>query len=606
LRAAEQWLTEAGADKERQPTALQTAYIIASRKAAARRQRITLGAVSFGLVVAMLLAILAYLSRQESHRRLVGATVMAGQERVDRGDLFDALPYFVEALKLDLSDQLREPLHRVRLGTTFRQLPQLAAAFFHHNQIGTAELSADGEWLLTTADEPAATLRHLADGGERELKLAERVSVGAFSANGRYVVLRGQKSEAISSMLTPLKGWKDAGAQVWEVATGAPVSPILPDLSGEALTLSSDGQWIAAARGTDAVVWNLKAEQAGKFAQGAAVKTLAFDALGTQLLAVTEGNTATVWDLRTGSRKDLPRETKAWRAWFSHDGQQVLVSGGRVWKLANLTSVSLDTTSSLNSAAFSPDDRRIVVGTGEYPIEGDGSARVFDAATGRALTPALPHGEDVTCTAFSANGQWVATGSRDGTARIWNAGTGLPETPPLRHLGAVTSVQFAEAKGKHLLLSASNDGTVRLWKFGEQKEVTITTPGSAWFGTFSPDGEHLALGGFDGTDAPAGLARIYAGDGTAASPPLSHRVPLGEVRFSTDGARLITKDWSGDLSIWNQQGQNFGASHAPRAVDLTGRQIVEFGEEGLVFVRDLDHGNARELLGAGGSDRGGF
>ena len=46
LRAAEQWLAQAGAQKERQPTALQTEYIIASRKAAARRQWITLGAVT--------------------------------------------------------------------------------------------------------------------------------------------------------------------------------------------------------------------------------------------------------------------------------------------------------------------------------------------------------------------------------------------------------------------------------------------------------------------------------------------------------------------------------------------------------------------------------
>ena len=56
LRSAEQWLAEAGAQKERQPTALQTEYIIASRKAAARRQRITLGAVTFALVVAIALA----------------------------------------------------------------------------------------------------------------------------------------------------------------------------------------------------------------------------------------------------------------------------------------------------------------------------------------------------------------------------------------------------------------------------------------------------------------------------------------------------------------------------------------------------------------------
>jgi len=52
LRSAERWLADASLQKERQPTALQTEYIIASRKAAARRQRITLGAVTFGLLLA--------------------------------------------------------------------------------------------------------------------------------------------------------------------------------------------------------------------------------------------------------------------------------------------------------------------------------------------------------------------------------------------------------------------------------------------------------------------------------------------------------------------------------------------------------------------------
>jgi TIR domain len=68
LRSAEQWLAEAGAEKERQPTVLQTEYIIASRKAATRRQRFTLGAVSFGLVVACLLAVVAWRQRTEAIR----------------------------------------------------------------------------------------------------------------------------------------------------------------------------------------------------------------------------------------------------------------------------------------------------------------------------------------------------------------------------------------------------------------------------------------------------------------------------------------------------------------------------------------------------------
>jgi tetratricopeptide (TPR) repeat protein len=81
LRAAEQWLAQAGAGKERQPTSLQTEYIIASRKAAARRQRITLGAVTFALVVAIALAVVAFFARQEAVKQQAKALV--GRNRAD-------------------------------------------------------------------------------------------------------------------------------------------------------------------------------------------------------------------------------------------------------------------------------------------------------------------------------------------------------------------------------------------------------------------------------------------------------------------------------------------------------------------------------------------
>jgi tetratricopeptide (TPR) repeat protein len=95
LRSAEQWLAQAGADRERQPTALQTEYIIASRRAEARRQRITLGAVTFGFVVAILLAIVAVFARQEAVKQRSKA--VAGRNRADdvinfvKGDLPDKL-----------------------------------------------------------------------------------------------------------------------------------------------------------------------------------------------------------------------------------------------------------------------------------------------------------------------------------------------------------------------------------------------------------------------------------------------------------------------------------------------------------------------------------
>src|SRR5439155_20642930 len=66
LRSAERWLAEAGTQKERQPTALQTEYIIASRKAAARRQRIISGAVSLALIVSIVLTIVALTQRHQA------------------------------------------------------------------------------------------------------------------------------------------------------------------------------------------------------------------------------------------------------------------------------------------------------------------------------------------------------------------------------------------------------------------------------------------------------------------------------------------------------------------------------------------------------------
>src|SRR5262249_52340278 len=96
LRSAEQWLAQAGTKKEPKPTALQTEYILASRKAATRRQRITLTAVTFGFVVAIALAIVAFFARQEAINQKGKA--IAGRSRAD-----DVI-HFVQD---DLPDKLR-------------------------------------------------------------------------------------------------------------------------------------------------------------------------------------------------------------------------------------------------------------------------------------------------------------------------------------------------------------------------------------------------------------------------------------------------------------------------------------------------------------------
>jgi cytochrome c-type biogenesis protein CcmH/NrfG len=108
LRSAERWLAEAGAQKERQPTALQTEYIIASRKAAARRQRITLGAVTFGCVVAIVLAIVALFAEAKAKDQTKKTREVASRGNVSlaryseqSGKNAEALAHLAQALRLN-------------------------------------------------------------------------------------------------------------------------------------------------------------------------------------------------------------------------------------------------------------------------------------------------------------------------------------------------------------------------------------------------------------------------------------------------------------------------------------------------------------------------
>lgn len=87
-------------------------------------------------------------------------------------------------------------------------------------------------------------------------------------------------------------------------------------------------------------------------------------------------------------------------------------------------------------AIFSPDGESVLTG-GE-----DGTARLWDAATGGARGQPLRHDRPVLSMAFSADGKSIVTGSYDKTARVWDVAGCRQRGLDLPHLGRVHAVAF--------------------------------------------------------------------------------------------------------------------------------------------------------------------
>src|SRR6185369_5380924 len=74
--------------------------------------------------------------------------------------------------------------------------------------------------------------------------------------------------------------------------------------------------------------------------------------------------------------------------------------------------------SPLDLAVFSPNSARVLT------CDWDGSARIWEARTGRAIGRPMRHRQRVTWGAFSEDRRQVVTASVDKSVRVWEAATG--------------------------------------------------------------------------------------------------------------------------------------------------------------------------------------
>jgi WD40 repeat protein len=353
---------------------------------------------------------------------------------------------------------------------------------------------------------------------------------------------------------------------------------------------------------------------------------------GRRALINTRDGPAILLDLQSGqiTESSFGRRGRIETAILHPDGRHVL-SG------ASSGDVRLSDLSSGAEVRCTEHDRRHVGATsvdispdGQWGLTGfrDGSVILWSVDSGNEVRRLVGHTTAITGgVRFGRNGHTAVSGAggvwgpaRDDALRLWNLESGLELGRLEGHRDPVTDIDLS--LDGHTLVSASHDGTVRVWDVStllctgasDVLDTSISTPlrggpvlldvhpQRVWSVALSPDALTVLVGlGRGNVDvSDYSLRQLDARTGREIRRFVGHSEPVLSVAFSPDGRLALSGAFDGTVYVWDVA----SGQVVRRLVGHTGGVLcVAFGPQGrlaassardeTVIVWDIATGEAR-------------
>jgi WD40 repeat protein/serine/threonine protein kinase len=427
----------------------------------------------------------------ETQRTLDFFAVTTGLQQIDNNELYRGLLWCAKPLQETGPYRQPDTLFRERLGLHlhFAKRPTLQQMFFAKDIINQGVFSPDDRWIALIANDQTVQVYEAATGKPVSPLLKAGREHVSFTADGKSLLIVNETK-----------------AQFWDTTTWKPRGQAMVHAGPiRGIKISPDGKLVATASldGTVRLWSSVDGKPVGQpMKHPHPVNDVAFRPDGKVLACVT-GKTDIKGQLRLWSVESqqpvgetITFPDYALLVTFNPQGD--LVAGASFDGTVLLGDGSTGAIKKTKFKAgqlprqilFDPKGKTIATASQDMFVP------IWEVETGRQLQT-LPHDNNVWGLDYNHDGSTLVSHGEDMTVRIWDVATGKPKLPRLRHRGVITSATFSST-GKQLLV-CSDDGSARLWHLDsrQSKPVELDQGRYVWVIAVSADEKLVASGGDD-------------------------------------------------------------------------------------------------------------